>query len=402
MLQIFVSYRRTDSPSAAGRLCDHLHARFGFESVFRDIDSIEAGEDFDESIRDALRAAVVVLVVIGPRWIDARDGRGHRRLDDPGDYVRREIEIGLASDATLIPVLVEAAPPPPLEALPESLKPFAHRQAVELSDRRWNDDVRALLDRVDAALGDDAGRSGREPDGGRVGPSPFRSLLAPVTGYVTELVSLLKAPRRSLMRSVGGRRKDRLTASFVFFGISVLISDATLTGVYAPRDSVAGFLFAGFMLALLGTVGISAPLWIVWRAVGARRHYPSLLVILLYQIGVTHLLVIVAAAIGLFAIELRSLDVVAIAMKRALETGGSFDTAVESLAETLASAVDARTLLIASMICVIGAATATVFLVRSWSAYRDAFDVSRARSRMACFLILAMAALAYWASRSFG
>src|SRR5215213_5189279 len=153
MPEIFVSYRRSDSTSAAGRLCDHLNARFGAVRVFRDIDSIEAGDDFDRAIGDALRTAVVVIVVIGPRWIDARDDRGRRRLHDPTDYVRREIEIALARDATLLPVLVEAAPPPTPEALPETLRPFARRQALELSDRRWNIDMAALIDRIAGVLG---------------------------------------------------------------------------------------------------------------------------------------------------------------------------------------------------------------------------------------------------------
>ena len=107
---IFLSYRRSDSVGAAGRLFDRLAEHFGADQVFRDIDSIEAGENFEESIRNALRLATVVLVVIGPRWLEARSQDGARRIDDPADYVRREIETALSSDAAVVPCLSRALP----------------------------------------------------------------------------------------------------------------------------------------------------------------------------------------------------------------------------------------------------------------------------------------------------
>ena len=79
MPEIFLSYRRVDAAGTAGRLFDRLSQHFGAEQVFRDIDSIEAGDNFEQSIRDALRTATAVLVVIGPRWLDLRRDDGKRR-----------------------------------------------------------------------------------------------------------------------------------------------------------------------------------------------------------------------------------------------------------------------------------------------------------------------------------
>jgi hypothetical protein len=395
MPEIFVSYRRSDSTSAAGRLCDHLIARFGSERVFRDIDSIEAGDDFDQAIRDALRTAIVVIVVIGPRWIDAHDDRGRRRLDDPDDYVRREIEITLTSDATLLPVLVEAAAPPTPEALPEPLRPFARRQALELSERRWNEDIGALIDRIAAVFGDDAALlPDRDADMTSVtsSGSASRAIVAAATRYPMDVASLIRAPRRFLKRRSGAHTTDRV-AAFVFFVMSVLVSDASLTGVYRPRESVPEFLFSGLILAGTGTLGISALLWIAWRAVGARRHYPALFVVLLYQVGVTHLLIMGAAALAFLVIELHSFNILTIAMTGALQAGESFDSVLATLVRTLTSAVDHRTMQVFTTICAMGAVAATVFLLRSWGAYRDAFDVSRTRSGIACVLLLTMAGL---------
>jgi hypothetical protein len=45
-MRMFISYRRDDAPSHAGRLYDALVERFGEENVFIDIDNIESGADF--------------------------------------------------------------------------------------------------------------------------------------------------------------------------------------------------------------------------------------------------------------------------------------------------------------------------------------------------------------------
>ena len=141
MAEIFVSYRRADAAGTAGRLFDRLAEHFGAAQVFRDVEDIEAGDPFERVIRDALGSAGAVLVVIGPRWLDARRSDGIRRIDDPRDYVRREIEVALASDAVVIPVLVENAVLPEAERLPESIRELIRRNALELSHQRWESDV---------------------------------------------------------------------------------------------------------------------------------------------------------------------------------------------------------------------------------------------------------------------
>jgi len=121
MSDIFLSYRRDDSRSATGRLADGLQAVFGAERVFRDLDSIAPGLDFQASLERAIGGASVMLVVVGPRWADMRNAQGRRRLDDPQDVVRREIEAALAAGLPVIPVLVEGAAMPSAALLPASL-----------------------------------------------------------------------------------------------------------------------------------------------------------------------------------------------------------------------------------------------------------------------------------------
>src|SRR5271157_420441 len=130
MSNVFVSYRRQDSSDITGRISDYLKAKHGAYSLFKDVDSIPAGEDFREILRDAVNQCDVVLAVIGKEWISAMDANGRRRVDDPNDYVRVEILTALERKIPVIPVLVENVAMPPAEELPEPLRPLVFRNAV--------------------------------------------------------------------------------------------------------------------------------------------------------------------------------------------------------------------------------------------------------------------------------
>src|SRR6188768_3067300 len=104
---VFISYRRGDSSGHTGRLFDRLEQRFGRDAFFRDLESLEYGIDFPREVEKALAACRIVLVVIGPGWLNARTNSGQRRLDQPQDFVRIEVAAALArSDVRTIPVLV--------------------------------------------------------------------------------------------------------------------------------------------------------------------------------------------------------------------------------------------------------------------------------------------------------
>ncbi len=154
MQGIFISYRRQDSQSAAGRLADHLKEHLPGVPLFRDVETIEPGVDFVDAIGRALQSCGVLLAVIGPRWASLQDDAGRRRLDDPNDYTRLEIATALARpDVRVIPVLVEGAEMPAGEALPEDLKALSRRNAIELTDKRWEYDVAQLVETLRKALG---------------------------------------------------------------------------------------------------------------------------------------------------------------------------------------------------------------------------------------------------------
>lgn len=148
-LKVFLSYRRDDSADVAGRLYDRLIERFGAAQVFKDVDSIPPGVDFRAYLSQQIAACDVVLAVIGARWL-APDTIGSRRIDDPKDFVRIELEAALERDVAVVPVLVGGAGVPHVEDLPETLAELAYRQAqVVRPDPDFHHDVDRLLQGLD-------------------------------------------------------------------------------------------------------------------------------------------------------------------------------------------------------------------------------------------------------------
>jgi TIR domain len=155
--KVFITYRREDTSAQAGRLYDAMVTRFGEENVFMDVD-MAPGVDFVERIAEAVAACHVLIVVMGPDWATVKDDRGRQRLADPEDFVRLEVETALRRpDVTPIPVLVAGARMPRREDLPEELGAITRRNALELTDLRWRNDVGRLITTLDELLADLAG-----------------------------------------------------------------------------------------------------------------------------------------------------------------------------------------------------------------------------------------------------
>src|SRR5262245_23391653 len=206
MRAIFISYRRDDTEGQSGRLYDDLVRRFGEGLVFMDVAGIEAGRDFRKAIDENVASCGVLLAVIGPTWLDAKDETGVRRLDNPMDFVRLETASALKRDIPVVPVLVRGARMPKSEHLPDDLKELAYRNGVELTHARWDSDVEVLIKALQRHLPDE------NPP-----PSETHKALAPET------------PK------IGGERpykKSRRTAIAV---IAAAIVVAAIVGVFGAR-----------------------------------------------------------------------------------------------------------------------------------------------------------------------
>jgi CHAT domain/TIR domain len=151
--RIFISYRRQDAAWPAGRLYDAMVLLFGTDQVFKGVDGIESGDDdFVAHISAVVGSCDVLLALIGPAWLTASDENGRRRLEDPGDYVRLEIEAALTRNVRVIPVLVDGARMPGADDLPPSLAELAFRNAIELSPAHFDRDTGRLLNVLNRVL----------------------------------------------------------------------------------------------------------------------------------------------------------------------------------------------------------------------------------------------------------
>src|SRR5262249_22512893 len=102
MSRLFISYRRADSPDTVKLLSERLKARLRRWEIFYDHQSIPPGEPFSERLREELTNAKVVLVIIGPHWLELLN----KRTSAPVDHVREEIRLALTSSHVVIPVTV--------------------------------------------------------------------------------------------------------------------------------------------------------------------------------------------------------------------------------------------------------------------------------------------------------
>jgi TIR domain len=153
MSKIFISYRRRDSPGFAGRICDHVSLRFGNDAVFRDVETLEGGVDFVEAINKAVGDCAALILVVGPNWLHVTDARGKRRLDNPDDFVRMELAVALARKIRVIPVLVEGAQMPSADELPDDLRAVTRRQAIEVTDSRFESEIEEVIRALESVLG---------------------------------------------------------------------------------------------------------------------------------------------------------------------------------------------------------------------------------------------------------
>jgi hypothetical protein len=147
---VFISYRRDDSQHAAGRVLDRLRQSFDPDQLFMDVDTIPLGANFIKAVGEQVNKCDVLLAIIGPGWVDARDEEGRRRLDEPSDFVRIEIAAALARQMPVIPVLLDGTKVPRADQLPDDLKELAIRNALDVRHASFHADMDKLIRGLDS------------------------------------------------------------------------------------------------------------------------------------------------------------------------------------------------------------------------------------------------------------
>jgi hypothetical protein len=142
--KVFISYRRDDSAGSAGRVHDRLERELGRDLLFMDVDAIPLGVNFVKILRDEVAKCDVLLAVIGPNWLDARDEHGNRRLEDPNDFLRIEIATALQRNIPVIPILLDGAKVPKADRLPTDLQELEQRNGLEVRHASFHSDMDKL------------------------------------------------------------------------------------------------------------------------------------------------------------------------------------------------------------------------------------------------------------------
>ena len=223
-------------------------------------------------------------------------------------------------------------------------------------------------------------------------PESYQVIVHALGRFIPNLLSLIRQPRTFLRQSTQGGAAD-LIGAFIFFGVAVSLAIVILLAEYTPVQPALNFALTVLVTALLSTIGLSVPLWIGWRVVGATHHYSRVLFILLHQVAAVHLIGFIAAWIILVGLDMRSLNVMSETIAEAMKPGVQASAAMEAMRhrlEPLAGAREVRVALGLGGIVLLGGAG---WLVWSWRAYRNAFGLSRQRSIVA----LVVAVLVIWA-----
>jgi formylglycine-generating enzyme required for sulfatase activity len=124
---------------------DRLEREFGRDLLFMDVDSVPLGVNFVQVLGEEIAKCDALLAIIGPGWLDGRDENGNRRLDNPDDFVRIEIEAALKRGIPVIPILLEGTRVPKANQLPDGLKELALRNGIEIRHTSFHDDMERLV-----------------------------------------------------------------------------------------------------------------------------------------------------------------------------------------------------------------------------------------------------------------
>ena len=155
MKTVFISYRRADSSGYTRSLYSDLIREFSAQQIFMDVDDIPAGADFVVEINNKLKGAHILIVMMGKKWLEITNSNGQRRLDNPNDFVRIEIEYAIKKGIKIFPILLENAVMPNEIDLPELLKPLARKQALFLSNKDYKYHVEKIIASVVSIISPD-------------------------------------------------------------------------------------------------------------------------------------------------------------------------------------------------------------------------------------------------------
>ena len=245
MSTVFISYRREITAGEARALFNELLGKLGKNSVFMDVDSIALGRDFRGALQKTLESCDLMLVLIGKDWADVKDEEGRIRLQNPGDFVRLEIEAALKRDIVVTPILVQGAHMPAPEQLPADIRDLVYRNGFELSHNRWESDFAEMIRRLNLDIAKEGRRVEESASSGAAPNAPISPAAGPAPA------------RRFLRRPIGVTRRQALgVAALAAAGTGAIIAAPSIRRLLSkpPLRTIA------FDVATVDSKGVRNPL----------------------------------------------------------------------------------------------------------------------------------------------
>jgi|SRR6266850_1809472 len=379
---VFISYRREETAGEARALFNALVTRLGETSVFMDVDNIALGLDFRQVLQDRLASSDLLLALIGRDWANVQDASGRRRLEDPGDFVRLEIETALKRNIPVTPVLVQGAKMPTVQQLPESIRDLAYRNGFELSHNRWESDLREMLRR--SGLG--------EQRDGRV-KNLLEHVLKRLSSYLPDLIGLVTRPKTAILRWIEETGGD-LTRPVIFVATTVAIGFLLQLPQLGKEHDFTTLVASMAVFKVLALVLFAGIIHVLFLGMGGRARFAATFSAYLYMVSPLYLALVIIeiATLGV----LRAYDPAVGAAAR-LNPGQLFGDPEQMRTFTTAApglALAYTLLSYATIVVVLG------WFITCWGALRRIHAIARWRSALAGIAALA-AGLAFFAGLNY-
>jgi hypothetical protein len=247
---IFISYRSGDSLFAIDPLYKALTRRLGEDAVFVDRRRLEAPVEWPEEIETNARSCAVMLAVIGSDW-QAVASEGDLRklplLQNPSDWVRREIQWAMAENRWVIPVLLNEVELPTKQFLEAcGLDRLYSTQCSRLRAAEIDLDCERIFDRIKGEIpkttyGNSVRQTvsfARTPPAafGRTVVERFRSELMDIAGSVGASISGASwehADLQFLFDAVVGSQPDTEDRQKAYLVLRILLDALEAKGVLA-------------------------------------------------------------------------------------------------------------------------------------------------------------------------
>jgi DNA polymerase III delta prime subunit len=136
--QVFISYRREHGSDTARAIQGELEMA-GIET-FLDVDDL-GSNPFDETILRQIEAAPHFLIILSPGCLD--------RVQNPADWLRREVAHAIKTQRNIIPVRKEGFQVPKQESLPADIAALARYHCVEYSHHYYSTMIERIRERIE-------------------------------------------------------------------------------------------------------------------------------------------------------------------------------------------------------------------------------------------------------------